>query len=161
MLVRYLIRFLLSVLYMRFLFFFSFAYPATEPVHNDCISFESLFPTSPQKKMLALCMQAYGELLAMRDVCTQRTQHDVYIESRAIYVQLEQFEEYLYLGMQQERVGCLEDFEFLLAVLGSMQRICQTVIVCAPADTELIHVEAKLETLQKTVEALLIHAAQV
>ena len=161
-------RFLLSMLYMRFLFFFAFAYPvsllsATFGHQEDVssmqpLSFESFFPSSSLTKMLSLCMQAYGDLLAMRSSCGQQPFASTSALSLAAYEKLEELDVCLQKCIRQERLRALEDVEFLLAVLEKMERVCQVLILCSPSDEGLSSVETKIKQLQAKFEMVLVQA---
>lgn len=161
-------RFLLSMLYMRFLFFFAFAYPVSllsmafgrkEEVSTvQPLSFESFFPSSSLTKMLALCMQAYGDLLALRSSCAQQPFASTSAVSLSAYEKLEQLDACLQKYIMQERLRALEDVEFLLAVLEKMERVCQVLILCSPSDDGLSLVETKIKQLQVKFEMVLAQA---
>ncbi|PKN03661.1 hypothetical protein CVU75_01125 [Candidatus Dependentiae bacterium HGW-Dependentiae-1] len=167
--VKTILRFLLSMLYVRVLLCFAFAYPvpslaslsfpAIASPDNQRIPFEALFPSSPLTKMLAFCMQAYGGLLALRSTCAQQEFQSTSAVSLSAYEKLEQLDACLRVSVAQGQLGALEDVEFLLGVLEKMERVCQLLILCSPSDDGLLLVEFKLGQLQKKLAAVLTGAA--
>jgi hypothetical protein len=142
-------NFLLGMLYMRVLFLFTFAY-SEQPV-----VFESFFPTSPLTQVLALCMQTYGSLLAMRYTCSYEGADAAVLSKSDVSKKLLCIETILEKVFAEELVKNLEDIEFLVGVLEKMEHVCQLLQLCAPADEELRNIEQKIVLVQKKIELFL------
>ena len=139
--------------FFRVILVFFYAYP--QACQRQEVAFESLLPASRATRIVALSMQAYGDLLALRSMCGYEDAGAARDACIAINEKLMCFDADFSLLVKTGQLVNVEDVEFLAGVIEKMAQVCQLILLCAPQDEGLLAIKSTLAVLQEKIAALL------